>query len=121
MFAYLWAISQTNITLVFAFAVLMSGVVYSASNGVWPSLYGEMFDTRVCLSGMAIGTQTGFALAGFAPAIASAAQGTGPNALVPVALLTFVVCVIASLAAWTARETHKVPMHDLGKVALHPA
>ena len=120
MFAYLWAISQTNIPLVFVFAVLMSGIVYSASNGVWPSLYGEMFDTRVRLSGMAIGTQIGFALAGFAPAIASAVQGTGPNAWVPVALLTFVVCVIASIAAWTARETHKVPMHDLGKVASAP-
>ena len=121
MFAYLWAISQTNIPLVFVFAVLMSGIIYSAANGVWPSLYGEMFDTRVRLSGMAIGTQIGFALAGFAPAIASAVQGTGPNAWVPVALLTFVVCVIASIAGWTARETHKVPMHDLGKVALRPA
>ncbi len=121
MFAYLWAVSQTNIPLVFAVAVLMSGVVYSAANGVWPSLYGEMFDTRVRLSGMAIGTQIGFALAGFAPAIASAVQGTGPNAWVPVALLSFVVCVIASLAAWTARETHRVPMHDLGKLALRQA
>ena len=121
MFAYLWAISQTNIPLVFAVAVLMSGVVYSAANGVWPSLYGEMFDTRVRLSGMAIGTQIGFALAGFAPAIASALQGTGPNAWVPVALLTFVVCVIASIAAWTARETYTVPMHDLGKIALRPS
>ena len=119
MFAYLWAISEANIPLVFAVAVLMSGVVYSASNGVWPCLYGEMFDTRVRLSGMAIGTQIGFALAGFAPAIASAVQGIGPNAWVPVALLTFVVCVIASIAAWTARETHTVPMHDIGKVALH--
>jgi len=64
MFAYLWAISQTNIPLVFVFAVLMSGIIYSAANGVWPSLYGEMFDTRVRLSGMAIGTQIGFALAG---------------------------------------------------------
>jgi MFS family permease len=118
MFAYLWAISQTNIPLIFAFAVLMSGVVYSASNGVWPSLYGEMFDTRVRLSGMAIGTQIGFALAGFAPAIASAVQGTGPNAWLPVALLTFVVCVIAAIAAWTARETHKVPMNDLGNIGL---
>jgi Major Facilitator Superfamily len=121
MFAYLRAISQTNIPLVFALAVLMSGVVYSASNGVWPCLYGEMFDTRVRLSGMAIGTQIGFALAGFSPAIASVVQGTGPNAWLPVALLTFVVCVIASIAAWTARETHTVSMHDLGKVVLRPS
>jgi hypothetical protein len=75
---------------------------------------------RVRLSGMAIGTQIGFALAGFARAIASAVQGTRLNAWVPVAFLTFLVCVVASIAAWTARETHKVPMHDLGKAVSAP-
>jgi MFS family permease len=117
MFPYLWAISQANIGLIFVFGVLMSGIVYSAPNGVWPAFYAEMFDTRVRLSGMAIGTQIGFALAGFAPAIAAALQGTGPTAWLPVALLTAGACVVAAIAAWTARETHKIHMHDLGKVA----
>jgi len=115
MFAYLWAIGEADIPLIFLFGVLMSGVTYSASNGVWPALYGEMFDTRVRLSGMAIGTQIGFALGGFAPAIAAALQGTGPTAWVPVAIFTLAACVIAAIAAWTARETYHVPMHDLGK------
>src|SRR5436190_17258221 len=79
------------------------------------------FDTRVRLSGVAIGAQIGFALAGFAPAMTSAVRGTGPNAWLALALLTFVVRVVASVAAWTARETHTVPMHDLGKVALRPS
>ena len=117
MFPYLWAISQSNIALIFTFAVLMSGITYSASNGVWPALYGEMFSTRVRLSGMAVGTQIGFALGGFAPAIAAAIQGTGPNAWVPVAVMTAVVCVIAAVAVGTARETYNVPMHDLGRKA----
>src|SRR3712207_7043726 len=43
--------------LIFLFGILLSGVVYSAANGVWPSLYGEMFGTKVRYSGMAIGTQ----------------------------------------------------------------
>jgi MFS family permease len=115
MFAYLWAIGEANIALIFLFGVLMSGIAYSASNGVWPALYGEMFDTRVRLSGMAIGTQIGFALGGFAPAIAAALQGTGRTAWVPVAVFTLAACVVASIAAWTARETYDVPMHDLGK------
>ncbi len=115
MFAYLWAIGEADIPLIFLFGVLMSGVTYSASNGVWPALYGEMFDTRVRLSGMAIGTQIGFALGGFAPAIAAALQGTGPTAWVPIAIFTLAACVIAAIAAWTARETYNVPMHDLGK------
>jgi len=70
---------------------------------------------------VAIGAQIGFALAGFAPAMTSAVRGTGPNAWLPLALVTFVVRVVASVAAWTARETHTVPMHDLGKVALRPS
>jgi MFS family permease len=114
MFPYLWAISQASIPLIFLFGVLMSGVAYSASNGIWPSFYGEMFSTQVRLSGMAIGTQIGFAMGGFAPVIAAAVQGEGPNAWVPVALLNAAICVVASIAGWTARETYNIPMHDLG-------
>ena len=67
MFAYLGAIDSGNYVLIFLAAVAMSGVVYSAFNGVQPAFYGEMFPTRVRLSGMAIGTQIGYALGGFAP------------------------------------------------------
>src|SRR5215471_16116632 len=114
MFPYLWSISEASIPLIFIFGILMSGVAYSASNGIWPSFYGEMFSTRVRLSGMAIGTQIGFAIGGFAPVLAAALQGEGPNGWVPVALLTAAICVVASIAAWTARETYKFPMNDLG-------
>ncbi|MBV9359368.1 MAG: MFS transporter, partial [Chloroflexi bacterium] len=115
MFAYLWAISQANVPLIFLFGLLMSGVVYSAANAIWPSFYGEMFDTRVRLSGMAIPTQIGFALGGFAPTIAAAIQQPGPAGWVPVAIFTFGATLVAAIAAATARETYRVPLHDLGK------
>jgi len=111
----LWAISTADITLIFVFGLLLSGVVYSAANGVWPALYGEMFDTRVRLSGMAIGTQIGFALGGFAPSISAAVQGEGPNGWVPVAAFVTITCLIAAFSIMTARETYRTPMHDLGK------
>lgn len=101
---YIWAISRADITLVFVFGLLLSGVVYSAANGVWPVLYGEMFDTKVRLSGMAIGTQVGFALGGFAPAISAAVMGPGPNGWVPVAVFTTATAVVAAAAAMTARR-----------------
>ena len=41
--------------------VLLAGVVYSMPNAVWPATYAEYFPTSVRLSGMAIGTQFGFA------------------------------------------------------------
>jgi MFS family permease len=115
MFPYLWAISGADIVLIFVIAILMSGITYSASNGVWPAFYAEMFDTRVRLSGMAVGTQIGFALGGFAPAIAAAVQGPGPNGWWPVAALTFAACLVAAIAAWTARETFRTPMEELGR------
>lgn len=112
---YIWAISQADITLVFVFGLLLSGVVYSAANGVWPALYGEMFDTKVRLSGMAIGTQIGFALGGFAPAISAAVMGPGPNGWVPVAVFTTATAVVAAAAVMTARETYLTPMNELGR------
>ena len=115
MFAYLWAVSTANVPMIVAMAILMSSITYSASNGVWPAFYAEMFDTRVRLSGMAIGTQIGFALGGFAPSVAALLQGKGPTGWVPVAALTFGACLIAAIAALTARETHKTDIHALGK------
>ncbi|QTD94981.1 hypothetical protein [Burkholderia anthina] len=74
-----------------------------------------MFDTRVRLSGMAIGTQIGFALAGFAPTIAAALMKTGPGAWVPVAWFVAGACALAALATLTARETYDIEMDDLGR------
>ncbi|MGZ5269777.1 MAG: MFS transporter [Ramlibacter sp.] len=110
----LWAISRADVTLVFIFGILLSGVVYSAANGVWPSLYGEMFSTRVRLSGMAIGTQVGFALGGFAPTISAAIQQPGPDGWMPVAVLCTASCLVAAISAFSARETCKIPMDQLG-------
>jgi len=103
------------LVLIFVFGLLMSGVVYSAANGIWPSLYGEMFDTRVRLSGMAIGTQIGFALGGFAPTISAAILRPGPDGWMPVAVLVSASCIIAAISVLSARETYNVPMHLLGK------
>ncbi len=111
----LWAISRADLTLIFVFGLLLSGVVYSAANGIWPSLYGEMFDTRVRLSGMAIGTQIGFALGGFAPTISAAILGDGPNGWMPVATFVSAACVVSAISAFSARETYNVPRQDLGK------
>ena len=111
----LWTIAQANVMLIFVFGLLLSGIVYSASNGIWPSLYGEMFDTRVRLSGMAIGTQIGFALGGFAPTISAAILGDGPTGWMPVAAFVSVSCVAAAIAAFTARETYDLPMERLGR------
>jgi MFS family permease len=114
MFLYLWAISTGSYALTLILGIVAFGVVYSAANGVWPSFYGEMFSTRVRLSGMAIGTQIGFAVAGFA--VTFAAQIAGPDGTdwSSVALFTAALCVPPVIAALSARETHRVPTELLG-------
>jgi MFS family permease len=121
IFPFLWALGEGNIPLIFALGIFMSGVVYSAANGVWPSFYAEMFETRVRLSGMAIGTQLGFAITGFGPSIAAGLQGLGTNAWLPAAVLVAVSCVVSAVAASTARETHKIDMSGLGKEGAPPS
>jgi MFS family permease len=113
MFAYLAAIASGRYPLIFLAAILMSGVVYSAMNGIQPSLYGEMFPTRVRLSGMAIGTQVGFAIGGFAPTAATAIAGDGPGGWVPVAAYVLVSSLIAAAAVATARETFRLTLPEI--------
>ncbi|MFJ3223486.1 MFS transporter [Streptomyces sp. NPDC086783] len=114
MFGYLWAVSTGSYPLVLVLGIVAFGVVYSAANGVWPAFYGEMFSTRVRLSGMAIGTQIGFAVAGFAVTFAARIAGPDGDDWSAVALFTAALCVPPVIAAVTARETHKVPTGELG-------
>ncbi|MFJ8940210.1 MFS transporter [Streptomyces sp. NPDC102365] len=115
MFLYLWAISTGSYPLVLFLGIVTFGVVYSAANGVWPSFYGEMFSTRVRLSGMAVGTQIGFAVAGFAVTFAAQIAGPDGDDWLSVAVFTAALCVPPVIAALTARETHKVPTEHLGE------
>lgn len=114
MFGYLWAISVGNWGLIFFFGIAMFGVLYSAINGVWPAFYGEMFSARVRLSGTAIGTQIGFAIAGFAPSITGAVAGTGKDAWLGASVITALLCLVNVVAVATARETRGVPTDRLG-------
>jgi hypothetical protein len=73
-----------------------------------------MFSTNVRFSGMAIGTQIGFLLAGFAPSIVTALGGVREGGWVVISIFTAVVCVIAAISASTAKETKDVPTALLG-------
>ena len=77
-------------------------------------MYSEMFPTRVRYTGVALGTQLGFVVAGFAPAIATAIQGKGATGWVPVAIFGAVCFLIAAASAWSARETRGVELAQLG-------
>jgi MFS family permease len=118
---FIWSISQQDIVLVFVFGILQSGIVYSAYSGAAFALWNEQFDTRVRMSGVAVGTQFGFALGGFAPTIAAALAGPKLENWVPVAMLGSGAALVAMVAALTMRETYRVPLEKLGRPAPEPA
>ncbi|GIM92426.1 MFS transporter [Paractinoplanes toevensis] len=117
-FAYLWSISTGSYALIFIVGVLFFGVVYTATSAVWPAFYGEMFPARVRLSGTALGTQIGFAIAGFVPSIIGWAVGSGQSAWIGAALITSLLCLVNIVAVSTARETFRVPTAQLGATGL---
>ena len=111
---YLLSMSADNELLTFALAVLTFSFGYAAANATWPSFYGEMFSTQVRFSGVAIGTQLGFLMAGFAPTIVTALGGVQEGGWVVTSGFTAVIALIAAVSAATARETRDVPTSELG-------
>ncbi|MFF3342026.1 hypothetical protein [Streptomyces flavidovirens] len=94
------------------------GTPRKAAVAAWIGSTGEMFSARVRMSGMAIGTQVGFAAAGFAVAsaagIASPEGWLGLRGWEGVGIFTAILCAISAAAIATARETYQVPTEELG-------
>ncbi len=111
---FLLSLESGSIPLMFLAAIGFFSFGYAASNAVWPSFYAEMFSTKVRFSGLAIGTQLGFLMAGFAPAIVAAMGGIKPGGWVQITIFTGIICVVSAVSALTAKETFKVPTKELG-------
>jgi MFS family permease len=113
--AFLASIAAGNVTLVLITGIALAGVVYSMPNAVWPATYAEYFPTSVRLSGMAIGTQFGFALAGFTPSIAGALMGGDADNWYKVALFCVGACVVSAIAVLTGPNgTHRLRTREVG-------
>lgn len=114
---FIWAVSQGYMVLIWVIGIVMISCFYSGYGGAAFALWNEQFDVRVRMSGVAVGTQFGFALGGFAPAIAVALAGPKLENWVPVAAMSSGAALVATVAALTMRETFRTPMFDLGRRA----
>jgi MFS family permease len=113
--AFLASIASGNVPLVLVTGIALAGVVYSMPNAVWPATYAEYFPTSVRLSGMAVGTQFGFALAGFTPSIAGALMGGDADNWPKVALFCVAACAISAIAVLSGPNgTHRLPTREVG-------
>ena len=120
-FGYLYAISTKNVEAAFALSILMWGVVYQGYNAVFPSFYPELFQTRYRVSAMAISQNIGTTITAMLPALFAAVAPPGSaNVPMTVGAIAFAVTAIAALAAYSARETFRIPVSDLGKANVLP-
>jgi len=114
-FGYLYAISVHNMPLAFGMSLLMWGVAYQGYNALFPSFYPEMFPTRTRVSGMAISQNLGTLVTALLPALFVAVAPPGAtNIPLTIGAITFGITIISAIAAFTARETYRVHLNDLG-------
>ena len=142
-FPYLYFVSQGNLMMAFLFAILMWGVVYQGYNAVFPSFYQELFPTKTRVSAFAVSQNIGTLITAFLPTIYAAIVGPTPGACVvdkkfapdvvvngqtcraladsiessviwTVGGITFGLAIIAAISAFSARETFRIHLNDLG-------
>jgi MFS family permease len=113
-YLYLHFISQKNLTMAFLTAILMWGIVYQGYNAVFPSFYQELFPTKTRVTAFAVSQNIGTAITAFLPTIYAAVAGPGSNVPVIVGTFTLGCAILAAIAAFSARETYRVHLNDLG-------
>ncbi|WP_347268543.1 MFS transporter [Paracoccus sp. (in: a-proteobacteria)] len=120
-FGYLYAISIHSMPLAVVMSLLMWGIVYQGYNAVFPSFYPELFPTRTRVTSMAIAQNTGTTITALLPALfATVAPPGTENIPLIIGGITFGITVIAAIAAWSARETYRLHMNDLGQSGATP-
>jgi MFS family permease len=86
-------------------------------NASWPSFFAEMFPGRLRVSGLALGTQVGFAISGvIGPVLSTALAGPDLKDWVGPSMVALGFMVLAGASALTAKETKKYTLKELDEV-----
>ncbi|AMM34347.1 3-phenylpropionic acid transporter [Sinomonas atrocyanea] len=121
--AYLWAIDQRSLVLVFVFVVIVQGALFQMWNATFATFFQEQFPLRIRVTGFAVAQNIGLMIASFFPSIFTAIAPPG-TANVPLVIggATFGICVVAGLAALLSPDTKGKSLADLEdeKASLHP-
>ncbi len=121
-YAYLMMIQQGNVAGAIVASLVMWGALYQGYNGVFPAYFPELFPAHTRVSGMAIAQNTGTMItaAVLAPLFAAVAP-PGSNVPMIVGSITLGICALSALAAFTAKETYRLRVEDLGTDTVPPS
>ncbi|MET9443554.1 MFS transporter [Streptomyces sp. NPDC006610] len=119
--AYLFAVSQDNVPLAFILAVVTWGVLFQIWNATFASFFQELFPARTRVTGFAISQNLGLAIVAFLPSLFTLVAPPG-SANIPLVVggLCLGITIIGAMAAWSARETHRIPLDKLGTPDAEP-
>ena len=110
-----------SVPLAIGLSLLMWGVVYQGYNAVFPSFYPELFPTRTRVSAMAISQNMGTFITAMLPALFAWVAAPGSrNIPLLVGSITFAITIVAAAAAFSARETYRLRLADLGDQGASP-
>jgi MFS family permease len=114
-FAYLYAISIANVPLAIVMSLLMWGLIYQGYNAVFPAYYPELFPTNTRVTAMATAQNIGTTITALLPALFAVVAPPGSTDIpLKVGALAFAITLVSAIAAWSARETYRVHLNDLG-------
>lgn len=121
-FGYLMAIQSGSVVGAILMSLLMWGALYQGYNAVFPAFYPELFPTKSRVSGMAISQNVGTAIsAAVLPPLFAVVAPPGSNVPLIVGGITLAVTIAASIAAFTAKETYRLHVNDLGTDVVPPS
>ena len=120
VYPYLTFIHQQNTVGAVGIAILMWGFLYQGYNAVFPSFYQELFPSKTRVTGFAVSQNIGTAITAFLPTIFAAVAPPGSDVVVIVGTIMFVITIASAVAAFSARETYRVHMNDLGQTDAVP-
>ncbi|PNI09340.1 MFS transporter [Arthrobacter sp. AFG7.2] len=112
--AYLWAIDQKSLFLVFVCVVIVQGVFFQMWNATFATFFQEQFPTRIRVTGFAVSQNVGLMIASFFPSIFTAVAPPGSaNVPVVIGLITFGICLVAAAATFLSSDTKGKSLEDL--------
>jgi MFS family permease len=120
-YPYLIAVSHKNLVLTVLLAILAWGMLYQAWNATFASFFQELFPTRTRVTGFAVSQNIGLAITAFMPTVFAIVAPPGSrNVPLIVGSICFGMTVIGAIAAWSARETNRIHLNDLGQRSAVP-
>ncbi|GLJ61145.1 MFS transporter [Microbacterium barkeri] len=112
--AYLWAVEQRSLVLVFVFVVIVQSIFFQMWNATFATFFQEQFPARIRVTGFAVSQNIGLMLAAFFPSLFTAIAPPGTeNVPLTIGAVTFAICAVSALATLLTRETRGRSLEEL--------